>query len=60
MTLKIVCCHLQVINAEQKLNKSYELTDEGKQVAENGSHEALIFNAIPDGGILQAELMVCL
>ncbi|XP_060571763.1 phenylalanine--tRNA ligase alpha subunit-like [Ruditapes philippinarum] len=46
-----------VINAEQKLNKSYELTDEGKQVAENGSHEALIFNAIPDGGILQAELM---
>jgi hypothetical protein len=27
-------------------------------VAENGSHEALVFNAVPPDGILQAELMV--
>ncbi|XP_053394586.1 phenylalanine--tRNA ligase alpha subunit-like [Mercenaria mercenaria] len=47
----------EIINAEQRLNKSYELTEEGKQVAEKGSHEALIFHAIPDGGIPQAELM---
>ena len=43
---------------EQKSNKSLELTDEGKTVSANGSHEALVYNAIPADGILQAELMV--
>lgn len=38
-------------------NKSWELTSEGKHVAEHGSHEAAVFNAIPADGIAQADLM---
>jgi len=35
------------------------LTDEGKMVAEGGSHEALVYNAVPQvGGIPQADIMV--
>ena len=48
----------QVVCVEQRSNKSLELTDEGKTVSANGSHEALVYNAIPADGILQAELMV--
>lgn len=33
------------------------MTEEGKSVAENGSHEALVFNAVPANGIEQAEVM---
>ena len=49
---------LQVINCEQNVIKRWELTQEGNSVADAGSHEALIFNAVPSGGIPQAELMV--
>lgn len=38
-------------------SKSWELTSEGKHVADNGSHEAAVFNAIPADGIAQADLM---
>ena len=48
----------QIIKAEQKVNKSLELTDEGKEVAERGSHEALVYHVIPADGIAQAEIMV--
>ena len=48
----------QIIKAEQKVNKSLELTDEGKEVAERGSHEALVYHVIPPDGIAQAEIMV--
>ncbi|XP_052229624.1 phenylalanine--tRNA ligase alpha subunit-like isoform X8 [Dreissena polymorpha] len=47
----------EVINAEQKVNKSLELTDEGKEVVEHGSHEARVFKAVPEQGIAQNELM---
>jgi len=33
------------------------LTDEGNQIADNGSHEAAVFNSIPSDGIALEELM---
>ena len=48
----------QIIKAEQKLNKSLELTEEGKEIAERGSHEALLYHVLPPDGMSQAELMV--
>ncbi|CAH1775482.1 unnamed protein product [Owenia fusiformis] len=45
------------INCEQRTVKQLELTKEGLGVIENGSHEALVYNAIPGDGLLQAELM---
>ena len=52
------CCLLQILNVEQVQNKYLQLTDEGSSVVANGSHEALVFHAVPEGGILQSELMV--
>ena len=50
---------LQLIRSDQTSSKRLELTEEGRQVAENGSHEAVVYSAVPpDGGILQAQLMV--
>ncbi|XP_070171258.1 phenylalanine--tRNA ligase alpha subunit isoform X1 [Polyergus mexicanus] len=37
--------------------KKWEITAEGKYIIEHGSHEAVIYNAVPDKGISQAELM---
>lgn len=37
--------------------KQLELSEEGKGFVLNGSHEANVYAAIPDGGISQAELM---
>lgn len=48
----------QVINAEQRSSKHWELTGEGCEIAEHGSHEARVFNAIPDEGMPQSQLMV--
>lgn len=36
----------------------WDLSEEGKQVAEDGSHEAQVYNAIPPGGSTQAEIVV--
>ncbi|XP_073705101.1 phenylalanine--tRNA ligase alpha subunit [Garra rufa] len=47
----------EVISAEQKSSKRWELTGEGCEIAEQGSHEARVFNAIPDEGLPQNELM---
>uniref|UniRef100_A0A671K2S9 Phenylalanine--tRNA ligase alpha subunit n=1 Tax=Sinocyclocheilus anshuiensis TaxID=1608454 RepID=A0A671K2S9_9TELE len=47
----------EVISAEQKSSKRWELTGEGCEIAEQGSHEARVFNAIPDKGLPQNELM---
>ena len=47
-----------MIQTEQKVSKKWELTEEGKQVAERGSHEALVYNAVPSEGIAQSKLMV--
>jgi len=38
--------------------KRWLLTDEGDQIADNGSHEAAVFNCIPSEGIALNELMV--
>lgn len=37
--------------------KSWELTDEGKCISEYGSHEFLVYKAVPETGIAQSELM---
>ncbi|KAF4115709.1 phenylalanine--tRNA ligase alpha subunit [Onychostoma macrolepis] len=47
----------EVISAEQKSSKRWELTGEGCEIAEQGSHEARVFNAIPDEGLPQNQLM---
>lgn len=49
---------LQVIKAEEIQNKKWQLTEEGISVLQKGSHEAVVFAAIPAEGIDQAQLMV--
>jgi phenylalanyl-tRNA synthetase alpha chain len=47
-----------VVNAEQKQSKNWQLTPEGEEVVAKGSHEAVLFSSVdPDKGTLQAELM---
>ncbi|CAG0897616.1 unnamed protein product [Darwinula stevensoni] len=46
-----------VIEAEQESGKQWELTEEGKEVVEHGSHEARVFHAIPPQGIPQQKLL---
>lgn len=47
----------ELIIAEPITTKLWELTEEGKEVCKHGSHEARIFNSVPEDGILQADLM---
>lgn len=49
---------MQVISAELRSSKHWELTEEGMEIAENGSHEARVFSSIPLEGLAQSELMV--
>ncbi|XP_067829150.1 phenylalanine--tRNA ligase alpha subunit [Heptranchias perlo] len=46
-----------MIEAELRSSKHWELTDEGKEIVEKGSHEAQVFDAIPPNGITQGDLM---
>lgn len=56
--LKSIQATGDLLSAEQTSRKTWELTDEGKLVLANGSHEACVFNAVPtEGGISQADLM---
>ena len=48
----------QVIEADLQSSALWDLTEEGKQVAKDGSHEAQVFNAIPPAGSTQAEIVV--
>ena len=49
----------KVINAEQQQFEKWELTPEGVQVLEFGSHEARVYNAVDrHEGTLQAQIMV--
>ncbi|XP_059061498.1 phenylalanine--tRNA ligase alpha subunit [Achroia grisella] len=48
---------LEMVTSEPVKSTQWELTDEGHLVANNGSHEAVLFRSIPDDGIPQAELM---
>ncbi|XP_064479392.1 phenylalanine--tRNA ligase alpha subunit-like [Ornithodoros turicata] len=47
----------EVILADLRSSKAWELTGEGAEAAEKGSHEAVLFNAVPDEGVKQQELM---
>ncbi|XP_065576867.1 phenylalanine--tRNA ligase alpha subunit-like isoform X2 [Artemia franciscana] len=47
----------EVIKAEQKSDKNWELTSEGLEVASQGSHEGLVFRAIPPEGVTKDELL---
>lgn len=49
---------LQVIEAELRSTKCWELTAEGEEIAREGSHEARVFRSIPPEGLVQSELMV--
>lgn len=49
---------VQVISADLRSSKLWELTEEGTEIAEQGSHEARVFSSIPLEGLPQAELMV--
>uniref|UniRef100_A0A671Y3A7 phenylalanine--tRNA ligase n=1 Tax=Sparus aurata TaxID=8175 RepID=A0A671Y3A7_SPAAU len=46
-----------VISAELRSSKRWELTEEGTEIAEQGSHEARVFSSIPLEGLGQSELM---
>lgn len=48
----------QVIEAELRSTKCWELTTEGEEIAREGSHEARVFRSIPLEGLVQSELMV--
>lgn len=53
-----MCPAVQVISAELRSSKRWELTEEGTEIAEQGSHEARVFSFIPLEGLAQSELMV--
>lgn len=55
--LKSIEANGELLSTEQTSHKRWELTDEGKSVLQNGSHEACVFNSVPDQGIPQADLM---
>lgn len=48
----------KVITANLKQSEKWELSKEGLLMAEQGSHEANVFNSIPEEGLLQSELLV--
>ncbi|EFO26947.1 hypothetical protein LOAG_01536 [Loa loa] len=46
-----------LVETEERVSKTFELTAEGNEMVENGSHEAKIFLFVGPNGIDQAELM---
>ncbi|XP_072949849.1 phenylalanine--tRNA ligase alpha subunit [Epargyreus clarus] len=48
---------LEMVVSEPVKSIKWDLSDEGKLVAEKGSHEAVLYRSIPDEGISQAEVM---
>lgn len=55
--LKSIEANGELLQTEQTSRKTWELTEEGKFVLANGSHEAGVFNSVPKDGINQADLM---
>ena len=55
--IKSLECLDNVIGAEIESKTRWELTGEGKEVAKRGSHEAVVFAAVPEAGIVQPDLM---
>uniref|UniRef100_A0A2K6EXQ9 Phenylalanine--tRNA ligase alpha subunit n=1 Tax=Propithecus coquereli TaxID=379532 RepID=A0A2K6EXQ9_PROCO len=47
----------EVIEAELRSTKRWELTAEGEEIAREGSHEARVFRSVPPEGLAQSELM---
>ncbi|KAA3676227.1 phenylalanyl-tRNA synthetase alpha chain, partial [Paragonimus westermani] len=47
----------EVINCEQVTETVYELTNEGQDVAKNGSHEFRVYSAVPACGVSQNSLL---
>uniref|UniRef100_A0AAA9TS71 Phenylalanine--tRNA ligase alpha subunit n=3 Tax=Bos TaxID=9903 RepID=A0AAA9TS71_BOVIN len=47
----------QIIETELRSTKRWELTAEGEEIAQEGSHEARVFRSIPPEGLPQSELM---
>ncbi|XP_048000082.1 phenylalanine--tRNA ligase alpha subunit [Leguminivora glycinivorella] len=48
---------LEMVISEAAKSTKWELTEEGKLVADKGSHEAVLYKSVPENGISQAELM---
>lgn len=48
---------LEMVVSEAAKSTRWELTEEGRLVADKGSHEAILYWNIPDAGIPQAEVM---
>lgn len=46
------------METEERVSKTLELTVEGSEMVENGSHEAKVFSFIGPNGIDQTELLV--
>lgn len=58
--INLILCDLfahQLITVKPVSKKKWETTEEGQYIIEHGSHEAAVYNAVPDKGIPQAELM---
>lgn len=55
--IKSLECLDSVIETEPVSTKVWELTKEGEEIADRGSHEALVFQAVPEDGIDQQSLM---
>ncbi|KAM3727594.1 Phenylalanine--tRNA ligase alpha subunit [Dirofilaria immitis] len=47
----------ELVETEEKVSKTFELTAEGNEMVENGSHEARVFFSVGPNGIDQTELM---
>ncbi|KAJ8306504.1 hypothetical protein KUTeg_017049 [Tegillarca granosa] len=55
--IKSLQTHADVLKVEQRQSKHLELTDEGRDVVANGSHEARVYNFIPAEGVAQSKIM---
>ena len=49
---------LQLLKVTTKSVTEYRLTEEGHLFVANGSYEYILFQSIPEDGILQSKLMV--
>ncbi|KAF6097486.1 synaptonemal complex central element protein 2 [Phyllostomus discolor] len=47
----------EIIEAELRSTKRWELTAEGEEIAREGSHEVRVFHSVPPEGLAQSELM---
>ena len=58
MLINIIFLFSKVINVEQRQAEGWMITEEGSEVVEKGSHEFLVFQAVPPEGLPQAEIKV--